>query len=201
MIDAVLDLSHHNANVDFATLKASGVIGVIHKATQGATNADDRYASRRAAALNAGLLWGAYHFGTNADPTAQADHFLAVVNPGPQDLLVLDFEQNAAGQMSLAQAERFATVVNARVGRWPGLYSGNSFLNEQIVAPNATLINCWLWLARYGPSQPTPPPGWTTWTMWQYTESGSAPGVGGAVDRNRFNGDEAGLRRLWGAGD
>ena len=34
-INVVVDLSHHNETVDFAKMKAAGIVGVIHKATQG----------------------------------------------------------------------------------------------------------------------------------------------------------------------
>ncbi len=47
---------------------------------------------------------------------------------------------------------------------------------------------------------PSVPPTWPGWTMWQYTESGSVPGVGGACDRDTFNGSLADLSRLWGQG-
>lgn len=36
-IHVVIDLSHHNERVDFAKVKADGIVGVIHKATQGST--------------------------------------------------------------------------------------------------------------------------------------------------------------------
>ena len=47
-INVVVDLSHHNENVDFAKMKANGIVGVIHKATQGLTYVDKTYAKRRA---------------------------------------------------------------------------------------------------------------------------------------------------------
>jgi lysozyme len=34
-INAVIDLPHHNETVDFEQFKGAGVVGVIHKATQG----------------------------------------------------------------------------------------------------------------------------------------------------------------------
>ena len=57
-LNVVIDLSHHNNNVDFAKVVAAGVLGVIHKATQGTTTVDPLYAQRRGEALAAGLLWG-----------------------------------------------------------------------------------------------------------------------------------------------
>ncbi len=84
----VVDLSHYNPTPDFATAKAGGVIGIVHKATQGATYVDPKYAGRVKAAKSAGLLWGAYHFGTGADVDAQLAQFLAVVQPDASTLVV-----------------------------------------------------------------------------------------------------------------
>ena len=50
-VNVVVDLSHHNERVDFGKLKAAGIVGVIHKATQGLTFVDRGYALRRAQAL------------------------------------------------------------------------------------------------------------------------------------------------------
>src|SRR5712691_9970805 len=120
-LNVVVDISHHQKNVDFKKVKADGIVGVIHKATQGLTFVDKEYASRRQEALDAGLLWGAYHFGEGGDGSKQADHFLKVVDPDDQTLLVLDYEPNRQGPtMTLNQARDFITHVKDVVGRFPG---------------------------------------------------------------------------------
>jgi lysozyme len=205
-LNVIIDLSHHNQVTDFATIKAAGIIGVIHKATQGTGYTDPEYADRRSAALDAGLLWGAYHFADAGDATAQADHFLSVVDPGPGDLLVLDIEQNYSdGQptasMSLAGSETFVQYIERQTGRFPGLYSG-SYIKELLGdEKNPVLANCWFWLAQYS-STAEVPANWPDWTMWQYTDgnNGDEPhsvnGVG-PCDRDRFNGDIRQLKKLW----
>src|SRR5262249_3871650 len=118
-MNVIIDVSHHNANPDFAQAAAAGIVGVIHKATQGLGFKDSMYQTNRQKALNAGLLWGAYHFGTGSDGAAQADFFLDVVNPGPDTLLVLDYEPNTQGAtMTLDQARAFVSEVNDKVGRF-----------------------------------------------------------------------------------
>ena len=207
-LNVVIDLSHYNEVVSFAEIKTGGIVGVIHKATQGLAERDRTYRWRRGRALAAGLWWGAYHFGTNADGAAQARFFLSVVNPGPHDLLALDFEQNGDDTMTLAQAEAFVTEVFRETGRYPGFYSDSlagSLLGDGV---NETLRQCWLWRAEYG-AVVSVPPTWPAWTMWQYTdgehgdEPHGAPGIGGpgACDRSRFNGDIDALARLWGHAD
>jgi lysozyme len=203
MINVVVDLSHFNNVSSFETVKADGIVGVMHKATEGTSFKDPLYEERRTAALGAGLLWGAYHFGTAGDGVAQAEYFLSFVNPAPTDLLALDFEQNTqGGSMMLAEAEQFVTQVESATTRWPGLYGG-SYLKQLLGnGQNPTLANCWLWLSEYG-SQPKIPSNWQTWTMWQYTDGNVGPephsvnGIGNC-DRDQFNGDLPGLQRLWG---
>lgn len=202
-LNVVVDLSHFNTVSSFETVKADGIVGVIHKATQGTNEQDPEYHSRRSQALAAGLWWGAYHFGVGEDGAAQANYFLSVVNPGPQDLLVLDFEQNPGGpSMTIEQAEQFVTRVQQATGRMPGIYGG-SYLRELLGNTlNPTLAQCWFWLSEYGPT-PHVPQNWPTWTMWQYTDGQVGPephsvnGIGNC-DRDQFNGEMDGLQRLWG---
>ncbi len=201
-LNAIIDLSHHNSQPDFATAKSQGILGVIHKATQGTHFVDPQYMGRRQAAIQAGLLWGAYHFGVGGDGGAQADWFLNAAKPGPTDLLVLDLENNPSGpSMTIAESEAFVQHVFDETGKWPGLYSGN-FLKENISAGyTGVLVNCWLWVAQYA-SAPGIPSVWKEWTMWQYTDGAVGPepravtGIG-PCDRNMFNGDPGDLTRLW----
>lgn len=203
-LNAVIDLSHHNQNLDFSQMKNSGGIsGVIHKATQGMTYEDPTYEDHMTKALNAGLLWGAYHFGTGSEGVLQAQYFLDVVSPQAQTLLVLDFEANPQGpSMNLEEARGFVTHVNQVTGRWPMLYSGYYIKQLLGTSSDPVLANCKFWLAQYGPTAVVPP-NWSTWTLWQYTDGAAGPlphDVPGAgmCDRDMFNGDQSGLQTLWG---
>lgn len=201
--NCVIDLSHHNPLDNFLLAKADGVEGIIYKATQGTTWQDSTYKARMKKAKDAGLMWGAYHFGTGRDPVQQAENFLKFVNPDETTLLALDFEENPAGtEMTLEQARIFVEYINTKTGKYPGLYGGH-YLKE-LLGNNAdpVLVNCWLWVSQYG-SHAVIPPNWNTWTMWQYTDGVHGPqphsvnGIG-KCDRNIFNGDITGLRKLWG---
>jgi lysozyme len=61
-------------------MKRQGIVGVIHEATYPPFVRDPKYLDRQMGALQAGLLWGAYHYGNGSDPIRQADHFLSVVS-------------------------------------------------------------------------------------------------------------------------
>ena len=104
----VIDISHHNGGpLDFVAARNAGVVGVIAKATQGSGFKDPAYSARKTAALNAGLLWGAYHFGTGADVDLQLSNFLGKTGIDDAMLYALDFEANPGNTMSLAQAKDF----------------------------------------------------------------------------------------------
>lgn len=203
VINVVIDISHHNGNIDFAAAKRDGIVGVIQKATQGQSGVDPTYETNRDKALREGLLWGAYHFGTGSDGLKQAENFLAVVGrDAKKTLMVLDFEPNLTGpSMTLEEARAFVTHIKEETGRVPGLYSGHYI--KQLLGTNKDpiLAQCWFWLAQYGPT-PVVPANWPTWTLWQYTDGAIGPqphtvqGVG-RCDRDKFNGDEAKLRSFW----
>src|SRR5438045_6262726 len=100
----VVNLSHYDMmRPDFAAMKREGIIGVIHEASYPRLERDAKYLDRQMGALQAGLLWGAYHYGDATDPVRQADHFLNVVASGwaqagstarsPGVLLVVEFEK------------------------------------------------------------------------------------------------------------
>jgi len=202
VLNAIVDLSHHNSVSSFAEARAAGVIGVIHKATEGTEFVDATYNERESLAKSAGLLWGAYHFASSDDVVRQVDHFLEIA--GTADFMVLDFEPNAtAGTMSLADAEGFVNEVQKRTGRFPCVYSGQAFLNEQLGPRSSTVLSrCPLWIARYSAQQPVIPPAFKNFALWQYTDGSAGPqphqvpGIG-RCDRDKFNGDEPSLRALW----
>ena len=205
MLKYVNEIPHFNTVANFLDALLNGIINASHKATQGRTVVDAKYHARRQRALDAGLLWGAYHFGTKGNVEEQAAHFLDTVNPTATDLLVLDFEPNGeSGTMTLAEAEKFVRLVNDKTGRFPGLYSGQAFIREKVGSNTTTVLkNCFLWIARYSSQKPVAPPAWKTFTLWQYTDGNAGdqphqiPGIG-RCDRNKFNGNLEGLQKLWG---
>ena len=192
--NSVVNMSHYDMmRPDFVGMKNQGVLGIIHEATFPPLNRDWRYAERQYAAINAGLLWGAYHFGDGTNPIRQADHFLNVVQAyrppiRPNDaaeqrngvLLVLDFEKNGhypGGSMSVPQAVAFVQRIRERTGKYPGIYGSENRLRQMLWGPGSSaahrevLSNCWLWIANYH-AQPRSTAPWSRWHLWQYTGDG-----------------------------
>ena len=203
MIDAVIDISHFNGSPDWAKVKASGILGVIHKATQGVKAVDSTFAAARTAVPAAGLLWGAYHFGTgDAEGSAQAQFFLDTVKPDANTICVIDFEPNPSGtEMPLDHLFGWIETVQKATGRAPVVYGGKSLLFGAVgKASHPTLAACPLWVAEYNThAEPDSIPQqiWKSWALWQYTESGAIDGVTGNVDRSRFNGTVDALQSWW----
>lgn len=205
MLNAVIDISHHNKISSFSEARNSGILGIFHKATQGFTFKDQDFSKNQRDIKKAGMLFGAYHFGTGGNPIKQAEFFLSVV--GDTKLLVLDFESNPQGKdMSLSDAEKFVHHIFIKTGRYPGLYSGHTISEvlktEKISYPEETeLSKCWLWYARYG-KKPLVPKVWQDWTFWQYTDGKTGdkphyvPGIG-YCDRNYFSGTAQTLHAFW----
>jgi lysozyme len=202
MIECVLDLSHHNHVSSFDAMREAGFLAIVHKVTQGVSYVDPCYHERKQAAKDAGLAWGAYHFGERGEPGTQVRHFLDTAHPSSEDLLVLDWEDYGEASMTLSEAEVFVRTIEDHLGLAPGLYSGQSFLTEQTAQRTTSpLQHSWLWLARYSSDEPIVPPLWSRWTLWQFSDTATVPGVEGPCDINRFPGTEDQLRRLWSGRD
>jgi lysozyme len=224
-VDAVIDISRFVTVSDFRQVRRSGILGVIHKASEGGDYADTTCAARRPQAEAAGLMWGTFHFGTGAASGAQqAAFYLAQSRPGPRTLLALDLEaneNNPSNSMRLDQAEEFVRAVAQATGRLPIVYvhpiwaNGDPLPNSGLtfgarITPDSILARCGLWVADYHDS-PEIPMAWaaTGWKLWQYApdENASHPAynqtniVQGVshCDRNLFNGDKAGLEQFWGS--
>src|SRR5262245_23031118 len=194
MTDPVIDISHWNEPVDFNSMRLAGVVGVIAKATEGSGYIDDTYADRKQQALNARLLWGAYHFLRPGDMRQQAAHFVQVA--GDIDLYAADHEDSG---VSLNDLKEFMAEVERLTGKKPILYSGHG-IKEQIGSGcDDEMAEYRLWIAQYtsAAAPDWPEETWPEWWLWQYTESGSCPGVGGDVDCNRYDGTKRRLRREW----
>ena len=199
----VADLSHYswgNGPPDFAKAQASGTLGVIYKASEGLTWTDPTYAQSRALAEKAGLLWGAYHFGTNADGKAQADAFLKAADPAESTMIALDFEKNPT-PMTLSIALDFLHEVEQRLGRKPKLYTGSYMFDLFGHTPCPQLAPYGVWWAQYA-AEAQVHPTWKAYWLWQYSDGhngpapNSVPGFG-ACDCDHFDGDAMALVASW----
>jgi lysozyme len=199
----VVDLNHANT-INFTKVKAAGILGIIHKATQGVGYRDHAYQSRRSAAEAMGFLWGAYDFATGDEVEANVAAFFEAAQPGPTTLMCLDFEDNSHSEMSGEQAREFLDRVDQKLGRACWIYGGNRIF-EHIPEDDDFFAQHPLWLCQYKLIQvdsleelnkhiKVPPP-WKDYTLLQYTGDGVGPkphtvgGLEDGADLNAFKGD------------
>lgn len=198
--------SWQGGNIDWQAVRVSGQVDfAIIKATEGTDWNDPTYAPNISGAKTAGLITGAYHFArpdsAPGDAAAEAAHFIAVVKAGPAepDFLALDLETT---QLGAADTTAWALAwLQAVQAAFPSkrvlLYTYVSFARSSI---DATQLASWpLAIAHYGVNQPAEVPGWSDWTVWQFSDAGSVPGIQGAVDLDEFAGTPADLA-AWAAG-
>lgn len=209
-----IDVSHHQGNIDWRGVAASGISFAFIKATQ--NRMDTMYIKNITAARAAGLLVGAYHFLDNSVTVpdqaraAAGKFYAAILAGGGVDLPpVLDYESKAPGvtaAQATAVAAAFLQEIERLTGKRPILYTYPAFVSNF-----SGLSSYPLWIARYSASQvPADAQGWKQWEFWQYHggvsgEGGALPngkqrvnGISDGVDLNEFNGTEAQLRAKYG---
>ena len=161
------------------------------------------FATNRLAAESAGIRVGAYHRafasgGTvadaRADAIAEADVFLAQVGSLQRGELVpvLDAESPFTG-MTATSLRTWIRVwvkrVGRRLGRKPMIYTNATSWAATGNTAEFAKARYPLWVAEWGVSRPTVPANnWAGrgYAVWQFTSSGSVPGISGRVDMDRL---------------
>jgi lysozyme len=191
-IPICIDISHHQGYCDMEEVAASGVLGIIHKATEGTSFVDDMRAENCANARKAGIAFATYHWlSPGSDPVEQMEFYLQTIEPVFGERLVIDYEQDGCTLDQLKSAVKALLDYNSDFQIT--VYSGH-LLKEQLGENCDDFLreNTDLWLAQYTSGDPSWPDGtYDKYALWQYSETGEIPGIDDAyVDLNDFNGDE-----------
>jgi lysozyme len=184
-----IDISVHQAKIDWQIVYDSKISFAFIKATEGVTLVDKRFASNWKEAKDKNIVVGAYLFYKfNKDGKQQAQTFIRTVKLTDTDLPpVVDFE--------LCYGNRFTKVSHTQVLN--ELYKCMRELEKHykvkpIIYTNIDTYTKYikgnfdeypLWLCKLC-NEPTN----SNWTFWQYTHKGVVPGIKGNVDMNIFNG-------------
>lgn len=166
-----VDASNNQRTLDFVAIRHAGAVGVYHKVSEGPRFIDRFWSSRRWQARRAGLSVGGYHFGhPDADPVAQADHFLELLGRLHRgDLLpCLDLEvsDGKSSAQVFAWAHAFLSHVHEKTGAWPVLYSGEYFMKEN----GLDRLPGRKWVAKYSIIEPA-----LRWDAWQVSDGAYEP--------------------------
>lgn len=180
MTEVFLDGSKYQGKPDFIAVKASGVEGVVW-------NCDDpSFTARINEAHAATLRCAAYHFTSTGvlDAKQQAQHFVDMCRPVRPLLEWLAGDHETGSGDLTAWVLAYQQELERLDGHVPWLYSGGWWIVQHIKPDATSLTRYPLWDAAYTPTEPGPPPPWTSIAMWQHTSSASVPGIVGNVDTN-----------------
>lgn len=204
------DCSRHQGVVDWGRVKAAGHTFAIIKLTDGTVYSHIDWGRRNLPAVRAaGLVPGAYHwlYGPK-DGAAQARVYVNEVRQlGGFDglLAVVDVERDEDGSVPSYACVRAFTDEFFRLtdGHPLLIYTGRWFWRDILGNPPGAVLGP-LWHSEYESSAAEVADGpeldryggWPAATIWQYTSSGSCPGINGACDLNRFIGTRTELLAL-----
>jgi len=193
--DDGIDVSHHQENIDWNKVKQSGYVDfAIIKATEGNGYQDDKFAYNWKESKRVGIKRSAYHFfKSQYDGVSQADYFIDFVTKygdlGDFEFTV-DVEPVDGDTIdqakSTANLKKFVDRVESRLGYKLIIYTNTNAWTAMTTSP-AWAGNHPLWVAAYTSGSKPPdyaiPPAWNgKWLLWQYSSTGTIPGISKPVD-------------------
>ncbi len=208
-----VDVSRFQETIDWTSVGGYGVRFAFVQASRGTgfdcdvvpdnCGADLYYASNYAAARAAGIRVGAYHRvfidpepidALKVDARAEADLFTSIVGTLRRgDLLpALDVESPFDGASPVqvrVWIKTWVKRVRKTLGVRPIIYTNTTSWAATDDTTKFARKGHPLWVANWGVSKPSVPAGnWggRGWSIWQYTSSGTVPGIAGRVDMNRL---------------
>ena len=197
-----IDVSKWQGTVNWTKVKAAGIQFAFIRVSDGAGTRDVKFTTNWAGTRAAGVIRGAYQFfRPSQSVSTQAQIMINAIGTYRVGDLppVIDVEDDGglAPATVAARVRQWVDRVHTALGVRPIVYTGKYFWRDQVGAPSSFAGNP-LWIAQYTSLCPDLPAPWAKWTFWQYTDSGTVPGISGAVDTNRFNGSLAQLRTFVG---
>ena len=193
-IEKGIDVSKWNGSINWQSVKASGIDYVIIRAGYGTSTVDPQFKTYIEGAINAGLKIGVYWFSyaTSSEKAAiEAQKCLETISPYKNNIsypVFFDFEYdsvnyakkngvNVTKDLATSMANTFIDTVKAQ-GYSTGIYTNRDFsstyFTENLMNSNT------LWIAQYNSTNTFGKP----YSMWQFSEKGSVPGISGYVDLN-----------------
>ncbi|OLF11124.1 hypothetical protein BLA60_14110 [Actinophytocola xinjiangensis] len=211
-----IDVARHQhpggAAIDWGQVAGAGYRFVGIKASEGDYYTNPHHAGDQTGASGAGLYTFSYHFAIPnvTGGAAQADFLLDRANyrqDGRTLPPALDVEANpyvdddgtdhcyglTPAQM-VTWIRDFVDQVKRRTGTDAIIYTAASWWRD-CTGGSAAFASHPLWVASYAPT-PTMPAGWPDYTLWQYTATGTVPGIDANTDLNYVRGGEATLDAL-----
>ena len=193
-----VDVSSFQNSINWSQVAASGVSFAYLRAAYGANVPDVDFRANWNGAVGSGVTPGAYlFFCPDEDPSAQANLLvsqLQAVTFARGDILpAVDVEQTAGCDSSsqipastiVANLHVFVDAVQSALGVLPAVYTAPLWWDSHIGSSDFTGDPLWVadWCGSCtSPSTPASNWGGHGWEAWQYSDSGTVPGISGNVD-------------------
>lgn len=152
----LIDISHHNGEIDFEKVKGSGIDGAIIRTGFGISSPrqkDRRFEEYYTGAKAAGLYVGAYHYsyaGNPSEAVMEAEFMLEIIKGKSFELPFYgDFEEQ--GKLPKEICTEIVRAFCERLeksGAWAGVYSYDTFFRSNLSADIPKRFT--VWAARVG---------------------------------------------------
>lgn len=183
-----IDVSRYQGNINWSQVAASGkqfAIVRLGSSNNSGPYVDPYFKKNVEGAHSAGMRVGAYYYtyaNTRAKVLKELDTFLpSLAGLKLEYPVFVDVEESSLGSLgrsTLTSLVRFAMDTMYERGFFPGWYTYTYFVQSYLNPANLEMYP--FWIADYrgyvGYSG--------AWSMWQYSSTGSVPGISGACDLN-----------------
>lgn len=195
-----IDVSGWQRNVNWRYWWSKGKRFAYVKATEGTGYKNPYFAQQYHGSSRVGMIRGAYHFARpdRSSGSVQARYFATNGGGWSRDGKtlpgVVDLEWNPYGPACYGKSRAgmkawiraFHDTYQARTGRWPVIYTSTRWWSHCVGSGHGLEKTAPLWVARYSRSVGKLPPGWKSYTFWQYRTD--------PIDQNKFNGGDVQLK-------
>ena len=178
----VIDVSEHQKTIDWAKVKADGVVGAIIRYADG-DYLDVNFDKNMKGAKAAGLHVGSYIFSrakTKAQAESEAERIFNACKPYDLDMpIYIDLEVAKLSKYADTVAPAFLNKTKALGGRG-GVYANLNWWNNYLKNTAKNYSANPFWIAQYNSTMDYKPA--SRMGMWQYSSSGKVAGISTNVD-------------------
>ena len=187
----IIDVSVHQGDIDWAKVK-NHIDGAIIRCGYGSDYSyqdDKKFKQNVEGCIKHNIPFGVYLYSYAKDKNmakSEALHVLRLLEPYKGKLsypVYLDLEEAGTEIGAVERAILFGDMIE-KAGYWCGIYANQywwrTFLKDG-------LDRFTKWVAKYSNSKPTGISG--IYDIWQYSSTGSVPGINGKVDVNYYMAD------------
>ncbi len=186
-----IDVSHHQGNIDWTKAKTAISFAIIragYRGSEGGLGVDRKYERNMKNAKANGVKVGIYFYSiatTEAEAVEEASLAVSLAQEqgGVSLPIYMDVEagmlQQPNDQLN-AEIRAFCSTVQS-AGYRAGLYASRNPLTKQIDTASMISSGISIWCAQYNTSCTLA----NHYDIWQYTSSGSVPGISGNVDMDQ----------------